>query len=105
MSKLSVALFAMAIIVACASDVNSEQISNCGQNKIKSLGLIHGGDNFVRGKWPWTVALKKKSLDQNEPHKYFCSGTLISNTQVVTGKVKKNFSSKFFSSKLHLLYQ
>lgn len=56
------------------------QSSSCGVPYREGTGLIIGGQNIERGSWPWMVALLGKSSG-----KFFCGGTLISKTKVVTG--------------------
>lgn len=48
------------------------------------INRIAMGDQFVRGKWPWMVSLM--SQKEKEPLEFFCGGTLVSTTKVVTGK-------------------
>lgn len=55
----------------------------CGVPKIE-MGLIIRGQDFQRGSFPWIVALTH--LDY-EPPKFFCAGTLISKTFVISGKL------------------
>lgn len=56
------------------------QTSSCGVPYSEGTGLIIGGKNIERGSWPWMVALLEKPSG-----KFFCGGTLISETKVVTG--------------------
>lgn len=53
----------------------------CGVPKSMS-GLIVRGQNFSRGSFPWMVALL---TTEKQPPAYFCSGSLISRTYVVSG--------------------
>lgn len=57
---------------------------NCGVSSALGIGLIVNGQGFDRGKWPWMVALMKKR--KSEPPRFFCGGTLVSATRVLTGK-------------------
>lgn len=70
-------------VTYCANEtsVQSEK-STCGVPKVKA-GFIVGGDNFSRGDFPWIVAL---SLIINNNTAFFCSGTIISSTFVLSGK-------------------
>lgn len=54
----------------------------CGVPK-RISGLIIRGQSFSRGSFPWIVALLYK---QTEPPSFFCGGTLISSTFVLSGK-------------------
>jgi secreted trypsin-like serine protease len=47
-------------------------------------GFVVGGNEVVRGSYPWMVALMK--LEDNEPPMYFCGGSLISKKHVLTGE-------------------
>lgn len=47
-------------------------------------GFVINGTQFERGSYPWMVALMYKKDFQ--PPKYFCGGSLISSTHVVTGE-------------------
>lgn len=46
----------------------------------QTSGLIIGGANTSQGKWPWLVALVRKSDE-----KFFCGATLISSKHILTG--------------------
>jgi secreted trypsin-like serine protease len=59
------------------------QSQSCGVPFKKSVGLILGGETFERGAWPWMVAM---FTQKNKVEKFFCSGTLVSSTKVVTGE-------------------
>lgn len=54
----------------------------CGTPKRMS-GLIVKGQNFTRGSFPWIVALMST---ETEAVSFFCSGTIISPTYVVSGE-------------------
>lgn len=58
-----------------ASDVQ------CGTVRDVRLPLILGGNQTIRGQWPFVVALHK-----GEVFEYICGGTLISTKHVLTGK-------------------
>lgn len=47
-------------------------------------GLIIRGKTFPRGTYPWIVALMHTGFS---PPKYFCGGTLISATFVISGSL------------------
>lgn len=61
----------------------SRQTPSCGVPYKEGTGLIIGGRNLERASWPWMVALLEKSSGT-----FFCAGTLISKTKVVSGKVR-----------------
>ena len=80
------------IVFSCALAQNFTRLSprrlkrqsqSCGVPFEKSVGLIVGGEKFKRGAWPWMVAMLKREKKEN---KFFCSGTLVSTTKVVTGE-------------------
>lgn len=54
---------------------------SCGVASASGTGLVHGGERFIRGAWPWMVAL----VDQKTSY-YFCSGTFVSEKRVLTGE-------------------
>lgn len=60
------------------------QGSSCGVNYKKGVGLIFGGEKFERGTWPWMVAMLNRQSKMD--NKFFCSGTLVSSSKVVTGE-------------------
>lgn len=68
-------IFVLAFVVACKSDANK-----CGLSD-SSSGLIIGGVDSPRGKWPWLVA-----LFYIEENKFFCGATLISDRHILTGE-------------------
>lgn len=49
----------------------------------QTTGLVIGGEEFIRGQWPWMVALMQKN---STPPKLFCGGVLISSNKVLTGE-------------------
>jgi secreted trypsin-like serine protease len=53
---------------------------NCG-NRRGVGGLVFGGSEIRRGDWPWLAALVHKPKNT-----FFCMGTLISKTHVLTSK-------------------
>lgn len=57
----------------------------CGVSKILTP-LIVFGQSFTHGSYPWIVALLHTGY---RPHQYFCSGTLISKTFVISGEYFK----------------
>lgn len=61
----------------------SRSAETCGVQKIRS-GLIVRGQDFSRGAFPWIVALMHTGT---RPPKFFCGGTLISKTFVISGRV------------------
>lgn len=80
-----------AVIIICAVVAESfalelnrlqRSVDTCGKSKIKT-GLIVRGRNFSRGTFPWIVALSYKGFG---PPKFFCGGTLISKTFVISGE-------------------
>lgn len=60
--------------------------ATCGVPKI-SKGLIVLGRSFSRGDFPWIVALMYSKVS---PPTYFCAGTLVSSTFVLSGKKNGN---------------
>lgn len=62
--------------------VDSNQNVTCGISKGPS-GFIVRGQKILRGDFPWAVALLYAG---NVPPSFFCGGTLISDTFVVSGK-------------------
>lgn len=67
--------------------VNSNQSVACGISK-GSSGFIVRGQKISRGDFPWAVALL---FTGNVPPSFFCGGTLISETFVVSGKCHSGF--------------
>lgn len=63
--------------------MSSESDNTCGVPKIH-FGMIVHGQNFRRGSFPWTVALMHTAT---KPAKFFCAGTLISETFVISGEI------------------
>lgn len=61
------------------------QQNECGSS-IQSSGFIVGGGDLEHGEFPWMVALLKKG---DNPPSFFCSGTLVSSQNVVTGENQK----------------
>lgn len=57
----------------------------CGVSKL-NFGLIVKEQSFSRGSFPWIVALMYTAT---EPASFFCGGTLISTTFVVSGEELK----------------
>ena len=76
--KLSIGSLLIFFVIRCESTETT-----CGRAD-QAGGLIIGGSQVERGKWPWIVALFKTV---NNDSKFFCGGTLISNKHVVTGLV------------------
>lgn len=58
--------------------------SECGVPFL-SRGLIYGGNEIVRGSFPWMVALMYKKNEESDS-KYICGGVLISDKHVLTCK-------------------
>lgn len=75
-------------LVLCSSALDikldrfTRQASSCGVPNTQGSGLIYGGDSFSKGAWPWMTALLFRKASTP---KFFCAGTLISKTKVVTG--------------------
>lgn len=84
--KWSLVVILISINCAAASALRQET-STCGIPQQQGIGLIIGGQNMERS-WPWMVALLERSRGK---YNFFCGGTLISKTKVVTG----NFEQKF----------
>lgn len=83
MKLLHKKLFLLVWVIKLAI-VESNQNVTCGISKGPS-GFVVRGQKFSRGDFPWTVALL---FVGNDPPKFFCGGTLISATFVVTGRQK-----------------
>lgn len=65
----------------------------CGEPK-KATPTIVRGENFVRGDFPWMVALYRHKLGKTRPE-YICGGSVISDHHVLTGtNVDLNFEFK-----------
>lgn len=62
----------------------------CGVSKSR-MGLIVHGQPFPRGAFPWIVALM---FTETRPPTFFCAGTLISKTFVISGKLLYVFQSE-----------
>lgn len=64
--------------------INFSEISTstdtCGTRKF-TAGLIFGGENAVKGQWPWMAPIRNKMRG-----KYVCGSTLISNKHSLTGE-------------------
>lgn len=75
-------VFAIAINANAENYKSPQSIQNCGVRKSGS-GLIVWGQNFSRGTFPWIVPLI--SLKRELPS-YFCGGTIISSTFVLSGE-------------------
>lgn len=63
-------------------DRSPRSVDTCGVQKTQS-GLIVRGQDFPRGTFPWIVTLM---YTETRP-KFFCAGTLISKTFVISGRV------------------
>lgn len=63
-------------------------VNTCGVPKHKT-GLIVNGQSFSRGDYPWIVALVYTTTS---PPSFFCGGTIISSTFVISGKRKFQLS-------------
>lgn len=61
---------------------SKRNIETCGVPKVR-VGMIIHGQSFERGAFPWIVALLHTGFN---PYKFFCGGTLISKTFVISGK-------------------
>lgn len=80
-----------ALIENCHSTrERKSQSESCGVSNLLSRGLVKNGDKVVRGQWPWMVALMYKH--ENDELRFFCGGTLVASTKVVTGL--KSFCDK-----------
>ncbi|XP_077298840.1 serine protease gd-like [Arctopsyche grandis] len=62
-------------------DQNNYDIQICGRSKVATNALIKGGENTERGDWPWVTALLSVKSGST---KFICSGSLISNIDIVT---------------------
>lgn len=59
---------------------------------------IMRGADFIRGEFPWIVALLKRSDDPEKIDKLFCGGTLVSENVVLTGTLNVNQEIIFLST-------
>ena len=78
-------LLALMFISLCASGRVPRRTTaeNCGK-PYQGAGAIVRGNYYTRGDHPWNVAL----MDQrNTPPQFFCGGTLVSLSHVVTGEL------------------
>ena len=84
--RLVVVLLVLMFISSCASGTVGRQkaAGKCGE-PYRGAGAIIGGAKFKRGDYPWNVALmdNRKTLPE-----FFCGGTLVSLSHVVTGEFK-----------------
>lgn len=70
--------FSVIFCILFSERVNT--LKKCGKVKISHRGNIVGGQAAAKGEFPWLVAFFYKG------ETYFCGGSLISHTHVVTGK-------------------
>lgn len=76
-------IFVLSVLCAVtAADRFRRSADTCGKPNYDS-GLIVKGRNFPRGTYPWTVALMHTGFS---PPRFFCGGSLISATFVISGK-------------------
>ena len=82
--SLVVILLVLIFISLCASGTvqRRKTAGKCGKPN-RAAGAIFGGANVKRGDYPWNVALMKKHKTLPE---FFCGGTLVSSSHVVTGE-------------------
>lgn len=87
--------FILIALCATASQSNAIERSSksCGVPQV-GVPLIIGGENITSNSFPWIVALKHKG---KEPPAYFCGGTLISNTFVISGNSVDRLNIHFFT--------
>ena len=71
----------------------------CGK-PYRGTRIITRGDNFTRDDYPWNVALMYKNKTGLE---FFCGGTLVSLSHVVTGEIVLRWLQS--SEKNHLMNQ
>lgn len=82
--KLSVVCALVIIASANVAPSRLQRSANtCGVPK-RDSGLIVKGQDIKRGDFPWIVALMGLATGA-QPY-YFCGGTLISSTFVISGK-------------------
>lgn len=65
---------------------HAREISSCGVPTKLPTGLIFKGQNFTKASWPWLVALLSRK-PKSQPD-FFCGGTLITRSRVVTGELR-----------------
>lgn len=87
----SVLFFILSLLMCCCKSCDS-----CGRAD-RPTGLIIGGTQVNRGKWPWLVALFKAN-----DSKFLCGGTLISNKHIVSGNSVSSVSNQTFFRSTHL---
>lgn len=79
----------IAIFISCmvveSTELKINQHETCGVPK-REVGLIVNGQNFTRGTLPWIVAFIHIGW---KPPKFFCGGSLISTSYVISGKISK----------------
>lgn len=85
------------VTVAFAADFASDDnVNTCGESKVPT-GFIVYGKPILHGTYPWIVALSDRTFF---PARFFCGGTLISSTFVITGKQSE---SKLIASILNMI--
>lgn len=80
-----ICVFAIVAVVhatAESCEPKRAKVQSCGVSK-RGSGLIVRGQRFLRGDFPWIVAL---ILMKKNPPEFFCGGTIISATFVLSGK-------------------
>lgn len=84
MENIFILISIFAIITAAEKNPGrlKRSADTCGV-AIGTTALISKGQNFTRGDFPWIVALMDATI---KPVEYFCGGTLISSTFVISGK-------------------
>lgn len=79
-------------IASAHSNRPKRSSARCGVSK-GPTGFIVRGQRFSRGDFPWIVALLHT---RDGPPSFFCGGTLISSTFVVSGKVNQDLVIQIF---------
>lgn len=76
-------MIAMCTVVSSGLEANQPELTAdiCGVAQSKTDLAVHGQD-LTRGTFPWIVALMH--ID-NKTLNFFCGGTIISRTFVITG--------------------
>lgn len=87
-SEMKRNIFVLICVFAIVAVVYAK-VQSCGVPK-RGTGFVLGGQTFKRGDYPWLVALM---LLKNPPQ-FFCGGTIISSSFVLTGKLEASVVSQ-----------
>lgn len=74
------------LLLLFSCTVSSDDNFNCGRRQ-GFVGTILGGEKVRKGEWPWTVAVYHLQVEKSSPRERFsCSGSLISQQHILSGK-------------------